>query len=121
MTTWRDWSRWCASRAGSCRRWREPSGPSPTSGPSRKCRPPRSVAMTGEPAGLWAGVAPLVASHLALVLVAMAVAVAIGLPLAVALARRPRLAASVVTVAGAIQTVPGLALLALMVPVIAAT
>lgn len=77
--------------------------------------------MAGEPGGLWAGVAPLVASHLALVLVALAIAVAIGMPLAVALVRRPRLAASVVTVAGVIQTVPGLALLALMVPVIAAS
>ncbi len=68
-----------------------------------------------------AGAAPLLAAHLALVLVALVVAVAIGLPLAVVLARRPRLAASVVTIAGAIQTVPSLALLALMVPVIAAT
>jgi osmoprotectant transport system substrate-binding protein/osmoprotectant transport system permease protein len=71
--------------------------------------------------GMIAGAAPLLAAHLALVLVALAVAIAIGLPLAVVLARRPRLAASVVTVAGAIQTVPSLALLALMVPVIAAT
>lgn len=70
---------------------------------------------------LVAGVPPLLASHLALVLVALAVAVAIGLPLAVALARRPRLAAAVVTVAGAIQTIPGLALLALMVPLLAAS
>ena len=70
---------------------------------------------------LVAGVPPLLASHLALVLVALAVAVALGLPLAVALARRPRLAGPVLTVAGAIQTVPGLALLALMVPVLAAT
>src|SRR4051812_61386 len=54
-------------------------------------------------------------------LVRLAVARAPGLPLAVALARRPRLAAAVITVAGAIQTVPSLALLALMVPVIAAT
>jgi osmoprotectant transport system permease protein len=77
--------------------------------------------MTDGSSGLWAGVAPLVASHLALVLVALAIAVAIGLPLAVGLARRPRRAAWVVTAAGAIQTVPGLALLALMVPVIAAS
>src|SRR6185295_19380690 len=71
--------------------------------------------------GLIAGAAPLLASHLALVLVALVVAVAIGLPLAVALARRPRLAGPVVTVAGAIQTIPGLALLALMVPLLAAS
>ena len=71
--------------------------------------------------GLIAGAAPLLASHLALVLVALAVAVAMGLPLAVVLVRRPRLAASVVTMAGAIQTIPSLALLALMVPVLAAS
>ena len=68
-----------------------------------------------------AGLPPLLASHLALVLVALAVAIALGLPLAVALVRRPRLAGPVLTVAGAIQTVPGLALLALMVPVLAQT
>ncbi|HEY0482908.1 MAG TPA: ABC transporter permease/substrate-binding protein [Kofleriaceae bacterium] len=77
--------------------------------------------MAGEPGELVAGAAPLIASHLALVLVALGAAIALGLPLAIALARRPRLATSVVTVAGVIQTVPGLALLALMVPVLAAS
>ena len=77
--------------------------------------------MADDLGGLIAGAAPLLASHLALVLVALAVAVAIGLPLAVALVRRPRLAAAVMTVAGAIQTVPSLALLALMVPLLAAS
>ena len=77
--------------------------------------------MAAETGELVAGAAPLVASHLALVLVALGAASAIGLPLAIALARRPALAAPVVTVAGAIQTVPGLALLALMVPVLAAS
>ncbi|HSR96178.1 MAG TPA: ABC transporter permease/substrate-binding protein [Kofleriaceae bacterium] len=70
---------------------------------------------------LVAGLPSLLASHLALVLVALAIAVAIGLPLAVVLARRPRVAGPVVTVAGAIQTIPGLALLALMVPILAAS
>jgi osmoprotectant transport system permease protein len=77
--------------------------------------------MPGDLGDLVAGVPPLLASHLALVLVALGIAVALGIPLAVALARRPRLAGPVLTVAGAIQTVPGLALLALMVPVLAAT
>jgi len=70
---------------------------------------------------LIAGIPPLLASHLALVLVALAVAIAIGIPLAVVLARRPRIAGPVLTVAGAIQTIPGLALLALMVPLLAAS
>ena len=67
------------------------------------------------------GAAPLLASHLVLVVVSLAAAAALGLPLAVVLARRPRLAGPVLTFAGAIQTIPGLALLALMVPVLAAT
>lgn len=77
--------------------------------------------MQGELAGLVAGLPPLLASHLALVIVALVIAVALGLPLAVVLARRPRLAGPVLTAAGAIQTIPGLALLALMVPMLAAT
>jgi osmoprotectant transport system permease protein len=82
--------------------------------------------MAAEPDGsglgrLVTGAAPLLASHFALVLVALAAAIAVGLPLAVVLARRPRFAGPVLTIAGAIQTVPGLALLALMVPMLAAT
>ncbi|HEY5926768.1 MAG TPA: ABC transporter permease/substrate-binding protein [Kofleriaceae bacterium] len=70
---------------------------------------------------LLRGLPPLLASHLELVLVALAVAAAISLPLAIAVTRRPRVAFAVVGVAGVIQTVPGLALLALMVPVLAKT
>jgi osmoprotectant transport system permease protein len=77
--------------------------------------------MPSELADLIAGLPVLLASHLALVLVALGIAGALGLPLAVALVRRPRLASPILTIAGAIQTVPGLALLALMVPVLAAT
>src|SRR4051795_8457118 len=98
----RAWSRWCARRAGGCMPWRSRSWR------RRRWRPGtggRSSAMT-DLGGMIAGAAPLLAAHLALVLVALAVAVAVGLPLAVALARRPRLAAPVVTLAGAIQTVP---------------
>src|SRR5262249_38832110 len=64
---------------------------------------------------------PLLASHLVLVLVALFAAIVISLPLAIAVADRPRLAFPIVTVAGVIQTIPGLALLALMVAVVAVT
>ncbi|HET9988408.1 MAG TPA: ABC transporter permease subunit, partial [Kofleriaceae bacterium] len=67
------------------------------------------------------GLPPLLAAHLELVLVALVAACAISLPLAIAVAGRPRLALPVVTVAGVIQTIPGLALLALMVAVVAGT
>lgn len=55
-------------------------------------------------------------SHLQLTLVALALGVAISLPLAVFLVRNPRLRYPVLTVVGVVQTIPGLALLALMVP-----
>lgn len=72
-------------------------------------------------AELIRGLPPLLASHFALALVALAAGIALSLPLALALAHRPRAAAGVLAVAGVIQTVPGLALLALMVPVLAHT
>jgi osmoprotectant transport system permease protein len=70
---------------------------------------------------LLRGLPPLLAAHLELALAALAAAIAISLPLSIAIAPRPRLALPVVTVAGVIQTIPGLALLALMVPVLVAT
>lgn len=70
---------------------------------------------------LLRGLPPLLASHVQLVVVALAIAAAISLPLAIAVARRPRVAFAVVAVAGVVQTIPGLALLALMVPVLART
>ncbi len=53
--------------------------------------------------------------HLFLALVALVVSLAISLPLGILVSRRPRLAEWMLAVAGVIQTVPGLALLALMV------
>lgn len=67
------------------------------------------------------GILPLLASHLVLVLIALAAAFAISLPLAVIVAQRPRAALVTVSGAGVVQTVPALALLALMVPLLAAT
>lgn len=70
---------------------------------------------------LLGGIPPLLASHLELALIAVVTATAISLPLALVVAGRPRVAFATVGVASAIQTVPGLALLALMVPVLAKT
>jgi len=70
---------------------------------------------------LLAGVPPLLASHVVLALTALLAAIAISLPVAIAVAGRPRLAAPIVAVASVIQTIPGLALLALMVPLLAET
>jgi osmoprotectant transport system permease protein len=67
------------------------------------------------------GLPPLLASHLELALLALIIAAAISLPVAMVVAARPRASLVIVAAAGVVQTVPGLALLALMVPVLAKT
>ncbi len=62
----------------------------------------------------------LMASHLLLAMAALALGIAISLPLAVAAARHPRLGRVALAVAGLIQTIPSLALLALFYPVLLA-
>ncbi len=58
--------------------------------------------------------------HVLLSLAALALGIAISLPLGIAAARRPRLAAPLLGLAGLVQTIPGLALLALFYPVLLA-
>lgn len=60
------------------------------------------------------------AAHLQLSLWALAIAVAVSAPLGVWAHRRPRAGPALLAVAGALQTIPSLALLAFMVPVLAA-
>jgi osmoprotectant transport system substrate-binding protein/osmoprotectant transport system permease protein len=59
-------------------------------------------------------------AHLQLTLVALAIGAAVSVPLGIVVTRRPRLEAPVLGVASVIQTIPGLALLAIMVPALAA-
>lgn len=61
---------------------------------------------------------PLIASHLLLAGAAMLLALALGLPLGLFAARRPRAGGAILAVAALIQTIPGLALLALFYPVL---
>jgi osmoprotectant transport system permease protein len=63
-------------------------------------------------------IAGLAAHHILLSAAALGLALLIALPIGLAAARRPRLAGAVLGVAGAIQTVPGLALLALFYPLL---
>ena len=58
--------------------------------------------------------------HVWLSLSALALGIAISLPLGIVAARRPRLAAPLLAVAGIVQTIPGLALLALFYPLLLA-
>ena len=63
---------------------------------------------------------PLIAAHVLLSAAALLLALAIGLPLGLAAARRPRLAGVALGFAGLVQTIPGLALLALFYPLLLA-
>ena len=72
-------------------------------------------------ADLARGLPPLLASHLELVVIALLVASTISMTLAIIVANRPQLAFPIVTAAGVIQTIPGLALLALMVAILGGT
>jgi osmoprotectant transport system permease protein len=62
----------------------------------------------------------LATAHLQLSLAGLACALALSLPLGIAAARRPRLEAAALGAASVIQTIPSLALLAIMVPLLAA-
>ncbi len=58
----------------------------------------------------------LAAEHLALVLLSLVASVLIGVPLGVIAARRPRVGAIILGVTGMLQTIPSLALLAILIP-----
>lgn len=58
------------------------------------------------------------AEHLGLVAVSMALALVLALPLGIAAARRPRLGAVVLGAVGVLQTIPSLALLVMLIPLL---
>jgi len=60
----------------------------------------------------------LARQHLLLVLVAVSVALAVGIPLGAAAAARPRLEQPVMAAVGLLQTIPSLALLAILIPLL---
>jgi osmoprotectant transport system permease protein len=68
--------------------------------------------------GRLARVARHTAEHLRLVAISLIAALAVALPLGVLAARRPRLGQIVLTAVGVVQTIPSLALLVLLVPVL---
>ena len=59
-----------------------------------------------------------IARHLLLVLTSLAAAIVVAIPAGVALERRRRLAGGAIRMAGILQTVPSIALLAFMIPVL---
>lgn len=65
-------------------------------------------------ASLW----PLTRQHITLVLLSVALACAVGIPLGVLAAYVPRLRQTVLALTGMLQTIPSLALLAIMIPLL---
>jgi len=59
---------------------------------------------------------PLTRQHILLVALSVAMACAVGIPLGILAAYRPRLREPVMAVAGILQTIPSLALLAMLIP-----
>ena len=66
----------------------------------------------------WASLPEFLRAHVELTLTSLAIGIAISLPLGIAAARRPRLERIALGVASVVQTIPALALLALMVPLL---
>jgi osmoprotectant transport system permease protein len=64
-----------------------------------------------------AEMAALLGQHIVLVAAATSVAVAIGVPLGIFAAKRPRLAAPAMAIAGVVQTIPSLAMFGFLLPV----
>lgn len=58
------------------------------------------------------------AEHLGLTFIALLIAVAIGIPLAIACTRKRRIAGPVLSTVGVIQTIPSIALLGFMIPLL---
>lgn len=59
-----------------------------------------------------------IGTHIGLTMASLVVALAVGVPLGIWIAKRQRLASAVLGVAGVLQTVPSLALLGILIPVL---
>lgn len=83
--------------------------------------PPQAGAARAAPPGLWdrlfgPDTARLTLEHLALVFLSLGASVALGIPLGVLAARRPAAGAVILGLTGVLQTIPSLALLAILIP-----
>jgi osmoprotectant transport system permease protein len=58
----------------------------------------------------------LTLEHLSLVFIALAISIVLGVPLGIVAARRPKIGAAILAVTGMLQTIPSLALLAILIP-----
>jgi osmoprotectant transport system permease protein len=77
-----------------------------------------TLATPRRPEGVAASIARNTLRHLELVLVALAAAIVLGVPLGVAAAGSARLGGAILLVTGILQTIPSLALLAILIPLL---
>ena len=68
--------------------------------------------------GLWASIARNTLQHLKLVSLSLLLAILVGIPLGVLAARSALLGSSILTMSGLLQTIPSLALLAALIPLL---
>lgn len=76
------------------------------------------VAATVNERGLWARIGARSVEHIAMVAVSLGAAIAVALPLGVIASRRPRLGQLILGATGVLQTIPALALLVFMIPLL---
>ena len=76
------------------------------------------VASEAKSLGAWQRIWRRTVEHLFLVAVSLAAAIALAVPLGILAWRRPRLGQTILTLAGVIQTIPSLALLVFMIPLL---
>lgn len=96
--------------------------PASATGPARAVAPSRDAVATRGPT-LWQRLFaddfwPLTRQHILLVALSVAMASALGIPLGVLAAYRPKLREPVMAAAGILQTIPSLALLAMLIPLL---
>ena len=96
-----------------------PDAVGPEGGRPASTRPRDGTTLLSLPAHMWENRRELVRQmvrHLLLVFASLGAAILVALPAGVALERRRRLAETVIRAAGLFQTIPGIALLAFMIP-----
>ncbi len=69
-------------------------------------------------AGFWTRLGRTTLAHLTLVLISLSAAILVAVPLGIAAARNERLGRAILSVSAVIQTIPSLALLVLMIPLL---
>src|SRR5262249_58147231 len=95
-------------------------GHPPFPAPARGVPPPPPMTFDARLADAWSRLPDYLGSHVLVSLTALAIGLGISLPIAIASRHRPVLRAVLLGAASVVQTIPGLALLALFYPLLLA-